>query len=286
MRQQMLPTIEPSENDLVEFAMAEPLLSKIDKAVALLKLYEYEALKRSDDGYWLAYSGGKDSNCILELAKMAGVKYRPVYNVTTIDAPELVRYIKTDHPEVEFNRPRVSMMTRMVERTNGPPTRLSRWCCEEYKERGGKGMVKVIGVRAAESPRRKALWHTVMPQQKNGISVCPILYWADADVWEFHRLRTLTYCKLYDEGFSRLGCVGCPLAGVDNMKKEFARWPKIEQGWRRAVDRFWDSHHGTLTKLGKTRWFEKLGSAQGVWDWWLRQEPENGEECQGLGLYT
>lgn len=94
----LLPGYEPSEADLVEQALAQPLTRKIELAIATLREYEAMALKLNERGYWLAYSGGKDSDVILELAKMAGVKYRAVYNVTTIDPPELVLYIKREHP--------------------------------------------------------------------------------------------------------------------------------------------------------------------------------------------
>jgi len=278
MNQPLLPTIEPSENDLYKMAVAQPLEFKIQQAVKLLQFHE------PPEGYYLAYSGGKDSGAILELATMAGVKFEAHYNVTTIDPPELVRFIKREHPEVVFNRPKKALFTRLAERTNGPPTRLARWCCEEYKEQGGNGRFKIIGVRTEESARRKATWKQVIANKNRGHILCPVLYWTDADIWEFHRLCNLPYCELYDQGFTRLGCIGCPLAGPKNQRKEFDRWPKYEEAWKRAFRRFWDRWHGVPTNKGGRRYFEDFGSWEGLWDWWISGNGKGSEsdDCQGV----
>jgi len=288
MRPQTLPTIEPSEADLYDMAVSAPLNEKIEKAVGLLQQYESMALSMSDQGYWLAYSGGKDSNAILELAKMAGVKFRPVYNVTTLDPPELVWYIKREHPEVEFHHPKEALLTMLPKHSRGPPTRMVRWCCEHYKEHGGDGMAKVIGVRAPESAKRKNVWSTVTNNRRLGKIFCPVVYWTEQDVWEFHRQRGLSYCSLYDEGFTRLGCIGCPMGNTKNQKAEFARWPAFEKAWKRAFQRYWNTWHGVPTRAGKRRYFEDFGSWQGLWDWWLNDTEKQQEEpeCQGFNLFS
>ena len=113
-----------------------------------------------EEGYYLAFSGGKDSQCVYHLAKMAGVKFDAHYRVTSIDPPELVRFIKTHYPDVQFNRSYdtngkpITMWTLIPEK-GIPPTRIVRYCCEELKETGGVGRVTVTGVRAAESGNRR-----------------------------------------------------------------------------------------------------------------------------------
>lgn len=103
--------------------------------------------------YYLCYSGGKDSDVILALAKLAGVKFEAVHNLTTVDAPETVRYIK-NNPDVRIDYPDTSMW-KLIVKKRMPPTRLVRYCCEELKERGGKNRRKITGVRWAESVNRK-----------------------------------------------------------------------------------------------------------------------------------
>jgi phosphoadenosine phosphosulfate reductase len=64
------------------------LKEKIVEAVKILKEYE------PPEGYYVAFSGGKDSLCIYYLTKIAGVKADYHYNMTTVDLPELVQFIK------------------------------------------------------------------------------------------------------------------------------------------------------------------------------------------------
>lgn len=276
---ELLPGFEPSEKDLVNRALAQPLEDKIRRSIALLQHYEASALKLSDYGYYLAFSGGKDSCVIKQLAYEAGVSFSSWYNLTTIDPPELVQFIKRFHGDVAWNKPAMPMMAKLVENNNGPPTRLSRWCCQVYKEQGGNGHFKVIGVRVAESARRARLWKEFQPHRKDhgGSILAPIAYWTDEDVWNFIRSRNLPYCELYDQGFTRLGCVGCPMAGEAAMKVMFARWPKYERMWKRAVFKFWDKWHGVPTLKGNERWFESKESAQGLWDWWRSGKASEGE---------
>ena len=122
-------------------------VDKVANAIELLKIHE------PPEGYYVAFSGGKDSCVILDLVKRAGVKYDAHYNVTTVDPPELVQFIKREHPEVERHIPDKTMWQLIVE--NGmPPLRQMRYCCRILKERGGAGRRVVTGVRRAESNKR------------------------------------------------------------------------------------------------------------------------------------
>ena len=252
---QLMPGFEPSEKDLIDRALAQPLAAKIRRAIETLQYYEAGALRFSPTGHYLAFSGGKDSCVIKQLAIEADVKFQASYNNTTIDPPELIRYIRQYHAEVSWNNPKVPMLRRLVEKSNGPPTRLARWCCEEYKEQGGAGSLKVIGVRIAESERRAGLWKEFQPHRTDGGTLAPIVYWTDEDVWEFIRSRNLPYCELYDQGFKRLGCIGCPMAGQAGQRKEFARWPGYERAWKKAIFLFFTTWKGV--SLERPYW-EKL----------------------------
>lgn len=106
------------------------------------------------EGYFVAFSGGKDSVVIKALCDMAGVKYDAHYNVTTVDPPELVRFIRANHPDVIFDRPERSMRQLIIEKQI-PPMRHMRYCCEYLKEAHGDGRVTMTGVRWAESRNRK-----------------------------------------------------------------------------------------------------------------------------------
>ncbi len=272
-----LPGFEPSEEDMYQMAISQPLEKKIKNAIGLLQSI------CADKKVCVAFSGGKDSIVIKRLAQMAGIDFDAIYSVTTIDPPELVRYIKKYHPDTIWRRQPKAMLTRLVDRSDGPPTRVSRWCCDEYKENtGNEYSIKVIGVRAEESARRRGLWKQVNANRKmcGGSIVCPIVYWTDDDVWTFIRAENIPYCELYDQGFHRLGCVGCPLAGPRAQQRGFERWPGFERVWKRAIYRFYDKWHGVPKRDGTPRYFEDFGSAEGLWQWWISGKAFNPNEQQ------
>lgn len=246
----------------------EPLPVKVEQSIRLIRAHEPEG------EYYGAFSGGKDSVVIKELARMAGVRVSWHYNQTTIDPPELVRFIKREHPNVELVRPKHGNFFARIE-AKGFPTRINRWCCAEYKEgQSPRGATLLFGVRAAESSRRARTWQAVtMHRVTKSWAVAPILYWSDEDVWQFIHERRIAYCSLYDEGFTRLGCIGCPMASSEARKAQFARWPGFERGWKRGFRRLWERRSGTFTRHGEP-WFGDLRfkSWQEMWEWWLSNE--------------
>jgi len=212
------------------------------------------------EGYYLAFSGGKDSQCIYHLAKEAGVKFDAHYNLTTVDPPELVYFIRDNYPDVIIDKPEMSMW-RLIIKMRIPPLRNKRYCCSVLKEQGGKDRICVTGVRWAESARRKAnraafevlgskrkdtqlfndndedrrLFENCM--QKGKRIVNPIIDWTTDDVWEYIHTRGLKYCKLYDEGFTRLGCIGCPMGSIKQREREFERYPKYKENYLKTFRR-------------------------------------------------
>ena len=63
--------------------MNKELEKKVGQAVKLLKV----CYRAAGEPLEIAYSGGKDSDIILELARMSGIEYRAIYRNTTIDPP-------------------------------------------------------------------------------------------------------------------------------------------------------------------------------------------------------
>lgn len=129
---------------------------KVQTAIDTLRFFE----PKDGSGYYLAFSGGKDSVCIKALADMAGVKYDAHYNVTSVDPPELVRFIKAEHPDVIFDHPvdkdgKPQTMWKLIRKKKYPPTRLARYCCSILKETGGTGRTTMTGVRWSESNNRR-----------------------------------------------------------------------------------------------------------------------------------
>ena len=245
------------------------------------------------EGYWLAFSGGKDSQCIYHLAKMAGVKFEAHYRVTSVDPPELVRFIRRQYPDVHFDIPHdksgkpVTMWSLIASKTM-PPTRMARYCCAQLKETAGDGRLVVTGVRWSESARRKKERHLIDSGKKEGqytnydnedtrkmVEQCylkrrttlnPIIDWSEEDVWEYlNDVAKVPHCELYDQGFTRLGCIGCPMQSPEAMLKDFARWPKYRENYLRAF--------APMLENAKERGRgENWDTVDDVMRWWIGQE--------------
>lgn len=275
-----------------------PLEEKIRCAVETIKLFEKTALQMDTEGYYLAFSGGKDSQVIYALAKMAGVKFTAHYHVTTVDPPELVRFIRAEYPEVRMERPELSMWQLIVKK-GFPPTRRVRYCCSELKERGGSGCFTITGVRRAESSMRRRRGLAELSGQQNVnivllnndndekrrlIENCqlhgkrvlnPIIDWTDAEVWSFIRQYIHKYCRLYDEGFSRLGCIGCPMTSVRKRRWELTRYPGFKKAYLKTFERM--LRERKLEYSDKTRWKD----AEEVYQWWLYGNEKKEKQVRG-----
>ena len=188
-------------------------------------------------GYWFAFSGGKDSVVLLDLAKRARVRFEAHWSmIPPLDPPPLVRWVRRAYPEVHLDWPAKPFFEVM--KRQGYPTRVVRWCCREFKERAGAGRFVLTGIRWAESVRRSKRSMMEVPRRHEGHFLHPIIDWRDEDVWAYIRQRGLAYSPLYDEGFHRLGCVGCPQ--VDDMMG-LTRWPHIYRAWERAFRWLYDN---------------------------------------------
>jgi phosphoadenosine phosphosulfate reductase len=270
------------------------LEDKVKRAIDRLRTFE------PPEGYYLAFSGGKDSQCIYHLAKEAGVKFDAHYNLTTVDPPELVYFIRENYPDVIVKKPSMSMWELIVKKSF-PPTRMIRYCCDYLKEGGGKDRIVVTGVRWAESVKRKnnratfeilgnkksdrklmndndearLMFETCI--RKNKRIVNPIIDWQDSDVWGYIKSRKLKYCKLYNEGFDRLGCIGCPLVKRSIREQEFERWPTYKRAYLRAFDKI--AKHRVINGInnGKTAW----NTGQEIFDWWMDFKPLPPEIMDG-----
>lgn len=287
--------------------------TKVENAIKRLQSFE------PPEGYYVAFSGGKDSQCIYHLCQMAGVKFDAHYNVTSVDPPELVQFIKRQYPDVIFDIPRYAngeriTMWNLIPREGLPPTWKQRYCCKALKEASGEGRIIVTGVRWAESARRKAA-HDVasikgkpkttekMAQEigadyrinKSGalvlnddndparrmvehcyrtqrVMVNPIVDWETEDVWTYlNEIVKVPHCCLYDQGFERLGCIGCPMSA--HAKRDLDRWPKYKELYLRAFARMIKARE----EAGKDNLYPRDWSTpEKVMAWWL-MEPQEEE---------
>ena len=306
------------------------LVEKVKTSIERIKAFNplgKTAIFDRDKPYFVAFSGGKDSVVLKALMDMAGVPYEAHYRITSVDPPELVKFIKEKHPDVKRDYPlyteygkgayrgeewvgKAITMWNLIPWKLMPPTRIARYCCDYLKESAGDGRMTVTGVRWAESARRAkkqgiatvygsgarkefadnpyfrvtgnngAVLVNDNAKSRQMVDACvtrhktclnPIIDWTDNDVWEFIRAEKIPYCELYDCGFKRLGCIGCPMASKTRLK-EFATWPKYKAAYLRAF--------GKMLKEREARHKEtrSWNSANDVFHFWMQDGVLPGQE--------
>ena len=270
----------------------EQALSKASKGLQKKMLYSIELLRKAErlalaygvggnNGYYLAFSAGKDSQALYHITELAGVKFDAHMNLTSVDPPEVIRFVKQSYPEVDLIKPKKSIYQLAVEKEILPTMRV-RWCCAEYKETSGAGRVTLIGIRHQESARRAKRNEVEISSRKfsgtlegldeyrqelkakrarrkskkDGVNITnadqeqtlgcisgkesllisPIIHWTEEDVWEFlNKVMEVPHCSLYDEGWHRLGCIGCPMSSAKQKQIENARYPHVKRNWIKAI---------------------------------------------------
>lgn len=280
-------------------------MDKIDAAIARLRTGSLMAERYTGKPMVITYSGGKDSDVLLHLARRAEIPIEAVHNLTTVDAPETVWHVRDVFRALEldgipasiryatYKGQRTTMWSEIVRR-GGPPTRLMRYCCSVFKESSCKGRMIATGVRWQESSARakRAAYEALAPRKEDRILVndndesrrlyedCrlkgtrvtnPLIDWTDADVWQYIHDNHICTNPLYGMGYTRVGCVGCPMAGYVAHVNEFARWTKYRQAYLHAFERMLDVRRakGLQTDL----WH----NAEDVMRWWLEDPNAEGQ---------
>ena len=220
--------------------MRKELQKKVDFAIKLLQSIP------QDGDIEISYSGGKDSDVILELAKMAGIPYRAIYKATTIDPPKTIAHAREMGAEVV--RPKESFF-QLVSKY-GYPSRYARHCCSVLKEYKICDRA-IIGIRRSESRKRAERYKEpevcrVYSAKEKVRIYLPILEWTDEDVAEFIKERNIKCHPLYyrDGQFDvtkRLGCMGCPLKSKKKRIQEFKDNPRLLKAWIRAGQKWYTS---------------------------------------------
>lgn len=209
------------------------------------------------EGYYGAFSGGKDSQVLYEVVKMSGVKCEWHFQRTSVDPPQLMTFIRENYPEVQWHSPEMTMF-QLILTKKMLPTRLIRFCCKYLKTHGGAGRRVIVGVRAEESVKRSG--YKIVGQDTQKEIVRPLLDWKWNDVWNFLNDRGLPHCELYDPPykFKRIGCVGCPLQGK-KMWRDFRFFPNVKNAYLHTI--------AMLMEEGK---FSDFNDPEAVLRWWIR----------------
>lgn len=254
------------------------------------------------------YSGGKDSDVMLTLFRRAGIPFEVINSHMTADAPPTVRHIREVFNQLELdgiscrivhpthNGERTSMWS-LIPQKLVPPTRTVRYCCQVLKEQSTNGRYAATGVRWDESVRRakrmpfeqrgtkKSKFSdevmlltdnlenrrmTELCMQKKSMIVNPIIDWTNKDIWEYIHSEKIPVCELYQCGYTRVGCVGCPMTGKRRYK-EFRDFPVYKLNYIRTFDRMLEYRkaHGVDTHGWET--------GEDVFRWWMNDENIEGQ---------
>lgn len=222
------------------------LQKKIDQAIHLLQSIHPEEGETLE----LAYSGGKDSDVILTLARMAKINFTPRYKNTTIDPPRTIAHAR-ENGCIITPPPKGTTFFSLI-REKGTPNMFARFCCSELKEYYTARYV-ITGVRRSESRKRAALYHEptycrVFSKKKRTEMIMPILEWTDEDVHQFIQNYNVKLHPLYyrEDGTidvqRRLGCMCCPLASNRKRREQFKQYPNMLRQYVRNLVIFMHTH--------------------------------------------
>ena len=253
------------------------------QAIELLRHGANLATELNPSGYWVGFSGGKDSQVLLDLVRRSGVPYTAHYNVTSIDPPDNVYFIRKHYPEVEFLHPEENFF-KLVEK-KGLPSVTRRWCCERLKERSSPGNVILTGVRAEESlkrakyeqvqirSRRKENQHSngrtidnIMQAQhrcikgKDSIMIFPLLNWTSQDIWNYIHQHDLPMNPCYLKN-NRVGCMFCPFASRKTILTYCQQYPSFYKLLLKSLAIYINNTPSNVNRL--------LNNAEDVFKWWL-----------------
>ena len=284
-------------------------MDKEQKAIKRIQMASEMSLHHYRKPLVCTYSGGKDSDVMLELFRRSGIPFEVHNSHTTADAPQTVRHIRETFRRLElagipceiqiptYKGERTSMWKLIVQKLM-PPTQLVRYCCRVLKENGVRNRYIATGVRWAESTKQKSRGEfekigktrkdaenfdmamlmndnsrsrrmTELCMQKNSMVVNPIIDWTDTEIWEFVRSENICVCELYDCGYNRVGCIGCPMAGKKRYR-EFADFPAYKKLYLHAFERMLEER----VRRGKeSTW----SSAEEVFLWWMEDDNIPGQ---------
>lgn len=266
---------------------------KLQHSIELLRKSEALALRYNNNGFYLAFSGGKDSQALYYVAQLAGVKYESHYHLTTLDPPELVHFIKKEYPNVIIDRPELTF-AQLCLKKKALPTMLMRFCCAVLKESKGENTITLTGVRRQESVQRshrneteiitrrkkdrftgtfgqfdqftrsKEVEGVQCVRGKDKIVINPIINWLEADVWYLlNEVVHANHCELYDRGWKRIGCLFCPMAREKEVIRQGTLYPKYKDIILRTIHR--------LRENGYVNKYKDLTDEE-IFEWWISKE--------------
>ena len=224
--------LEPIDIDLI-----------IQNNLKFLKILEGEAIdfiqdihkkyKKKELNFAVAFSGGKDSQVVLDLVSrvIAPQNYETIYTDTGMEIPFTQKTINYTinrysvlYPEFKFHTAKADKDILFLWNKFGTPSRIHRWCCSVSKTIPFAKKIKQIfnnndkyvvfeGVRAEESSKRSKYSRvTINSKKTKQINAEIILDWNVTEVFLYLFYRNIIFNDGYRFGLTRVGCSICPFS--------------------------------------------------------------------------
>jgi phosphoadenosine phosphosulfate reductase len=240
----------------------------IDKIIKIIQDNEPE------NGYKLSFSGGKDSVVLYDLVVKSGVKFKAEFFNTGIEYQETYKFIRKFYADVKWLNAPKSFWQGIIDK--GLPSFKVRWCCDSLKKVHNKnGNTYLIGIRADESVKRKAKYKEYVEgcHKKEIFKIYPLLWWTNEDIWQYINNEKLSFNELYNKGFNRIGCIGCPLQGKKRMRQEIESQPKFKTALINAIEKYLER----LKVENKVNFFTKKNmTSVDVYNWYVKNDVKQG----------
>lgn len=249
--------------------MNKHLIDKFESKILLLLRFNSPFIP-----YHCAFSGGKDSILVEYMLKISKCNYGSYFYDNCLTPPNLRIFIKKQYPNV-IHVPSKYNLLQLVKRKKILPTRLTRYCCQYFKERQVSNGIIVTGIRSDESCARSHRHEIELMQSdfyrgyKAMLNV--ILSFTNQEVWELIKAFNLTVPDNYNS-VNRIGCIGCPMSG--NRRKELLiDYPKFGNMWLKASSIVYEFNK------------DKFTSGRDVFEWYLADlSIKNYQEYKKQGI--
>ena len=243
----------------------------------------YNEYKNRVDFFVVAFSGGKDSQVLLDLVTIAlePEQYKVIFTDTTMELPhtyktveETQKYYKRIHQDFKITTVRNPTDADELWGVFGPPSRILRWCCSVYKSSPIQNYLKSLklgkqpkiilfdGVRGEESNRRSnynRVAHAV--KNTNSTNARPIFEWNDLEIYLYIFCTDISINHEYRIGLNRVGCSICPFASQwsDFIIKK--KYPNIADKFINSIDKYMDNSNIKNKKqyLANGDWKKRAG---------------------------